>query len=120
MARSSSSPQPTLLERNDVDDAGDGATLGGVNPLDGEAGIAGDPQSTQATAASPTTTDPNETPVGDTAEPLDLARIERDLDGVEAALRRLDDGTYWTDEVSGAPLPDDLLEADPVARRVEG
>lgn len=52
------------------------------------------------------------------AEPLDLAAIERDLDGVEAALRRLDDGSYWTDEVTGEPIPDEVLAADPVARRV--
>lgn len=49
--------------------------------------------------------------------PLDLDRIERDLAGVEAALARLDDGTYWTDEVTGRPIPDDVLAADPVARR---
>jgi RNA polymerase-binding transcription factor DksA len=49
--------------------------------------------------------------------PLDLERIERDLAGVEAALRRLDDGTYWTDEVTGRPIPDEVLAADPVARR---
>jgi RNA polymerase-binding transcription factor DksA len=48
---------------------------------------------------------------------LDLARIEHDLAGVEAALRRLDDGTYWTDEVTGDPLDEALLLADPVARR---
>lgn len=48
---------------------------------------------------------------------LDLARIEHDLAGVEAALRRLDDGTYWTDEVTGEPLDETLLLADPVARR---
>lgn len=50
-------------------------------------------------------------------EPLDLEHIERDLTGVEAALGRLDDGTYWTDEVTGQPIPDDLLAGDPVARR---
>jgi RNA polymerase-binding transcription factor DksA len=49
--------------------------------------------------------------------PVDLDRIERDLAGVEAALERLDDGTYWTDEVTGEPLSDELLAADPVARR---
>jgi hypothetical protein len=48
---------------------------------------------------------------------VDLDRIERDLAGVEAALTRLDDGTYWTDEVTGGALADDLLAADPVARR---
>lgn len=50
-------------------------------------------------------------------EPLDLEHIERDLAGVEAALDRLDDGTYWTDEVTGQPIPDDVLAGDPVARR---
>lgn len=54
----------------------------------------------------------------DDAAALDLERIERDLAGVEAALRRLDDGSYWTDEVTGEPIPDDVLAADPVARRV--
>lgn len=49
--------------------------------------------------------------------PLDLGAIGRDLDGVERALDRLDDGSYWTDEVSGEPLADELLAADPVARR---
>jgi RNA polymerase-binding transcription factor DksA len=48
---------------------------------------------------------------------VDLDRVERDLEGVEAALARLDAGTYWTDEVTGAPLGDDLLATDPVARR---
>ena len=49
--------------------------------------------------------------------PVDLDRIERDLGGVEVALARLDDGTYWTDEITGEPLADELLAADPVARR---
>jgi len=48
---------------------------------------------------------------------VDLDRVERDLEGVETALARLDAGTYWTDEVTGAPLPDGLLASDPVARR---
>lgn len=48
---------------------------------------------------------------------LDLDRIERDLAGVEAALGRLDDGTYWTDEVTGEPIDDAVLATDPVARR---
>lgn len=51
------------------------------------------------------------------AEQADLERIEADLAGVESALERLDAGTYWSDEVTGAPLPDELLIADPVARR---
>ena len=48
--------------------------------------------------------------------PIDLDRIDRDLAGVEAALRRLDDGTYWTDERTGGELSDTLLATDPVAR----
>jgi RNA polymerase-binding transcription factor DksA len=47
----------------------------------------------------------------------DLDRIGRDLAGVEAALARLDDGTYWTDEVTGEQIPDAVLISDPVARR---
>ena len=50
-------------------------------------------------------------------QPIDLRAIERDLAGVEAALRRLDDGSYWTDEVTSEPIADDVLAADPVARR---
>ena len=49
--------------------------------------------------------------------PADLERIERDLAGVETALQRLDAGTYWTDEATGEPIPDQALAADPVARR---
>lgn len=52
-------------------------------------------------------------------EPADLDAISRDLDGVEAALERLADGTYWTDEVTGEPIPDEVLAADPVARRAD-
>jgi hypothetical protein len=48
---------------------------------------------------------------------IDLEAIDRDLAGVEAALTRLDDGSYWTDEVSGDPLDEQLLSDDPVARR---
>jgi RNA polymerase-binding transcription factor DksA len=50
--------------------------------------------------------------------PLDLDAIERDLAAVEVALARLDAGTYWTDEVTGAELPHDLLAVDPTARRL--
>ena len=48
---------------------------------------------------------------------VDLDAIGRDLAGVEAALSRLEDGSYWTDEVTGEPIPDEVLAADPVARR---
>ena len=48
---------------------------------------------------------------------IDLAAIEADLDGVQAALTRLADGTYWTDEVTGEPIPADVLATDPLTRR---
>ena len=50
-------------------------------------------------------------------ETIDLDAVERDLAAVEVALERLNDGTYWTDEVTGEPIPDHVLAADPTARR---
>jgi RNA polymerase-binding transcription factor DksA len=52
------------------------------------------------------------------ASKLDLDGIERDLADVESALARLDSGEYWTDEVTGAPIPDELLAEHPTARRL--
>lgn len=52
-----------------------------------------------------------------TSSDIDLDAIERDLTGVEVALSRLAEGTYWTDEITGSPLPDHVLAADPTARR---
>ena len=49
---------------------------------------------------------------------LDLDAIERDLADVEVALTRLDAGTYWTDEITGADLPAEVLAANPTARRL--
>jgi RNA polymerase-binding transcription factor DksA len=48
---------------------------------------------------------------------VDLDAVERDLADVETALVRLDAGTYWTDEVTGAPIPDGLLAEHPLVRR---
>jgi RNA polymerase-binding transcription factor DksA len=48
---------------------------------------------------------------------VDLDAIEADLRNVEVALDRLADGTYWTDEVTGQPIPDGVLVVDPTARR---
>ena len=57
-------------------------------------------------------------PVSDTpGTQIDLDRIESDLAGVESALERLEAGTYWTDEVTGADIPAETLTSDPVARR---
>ena len=62
------------------------------------------------------TADPAEDPPAEPAE-IDVVSIEADLDGVQTALTRLADGTYWTDEVTGEPIPADVLAADPLARR---
>jgi hypothetical protein len=51
------------------------------------------------------------------AHVLDVAAIEADLADVEVALERLEDGSYWTDEITGQPLSDDLLASHPTARR---
>ena len=70
-------------------------------------------------------TDSSEPTASDQASPmrhlprrgLDLDAIEADLDAVQTALQRLADGLYWTDEVTGEPIPADVLAADPLARR---
>ena len=38
------------------------------------------------------------------------------VDEVDAALRRVDDATYGTCERCGRPIPEERLEARPVAR----
>jgi RNA polymerase-binding transcription factor DksA len=52
------------------------------------------------------------------ASVVDVDAIAADLADVEVALARLDAGTYWTDEVTGEPLPDELLATSPTARRL--
>lgn len=54
---------------------------------------------------------------GDRETAIDLDAIERDLAATETALTRLDDGSYWRDEVTGDDIPDHVLAADPLARR---
>ncbi len=49
---------------------------------------------------------------------VDLDAIESDLASVETALARLEAGTYWTDEVTGEPIPDQVLAHDPLVRRL--
>ena len=45
-----------------------------------------------------------------------IAESLRDrLEAIERALRRLDDGSYGRSVRSGAPIPDERLEADPAA-----
>ena len=48
---------------------------------------------------------------------IDLDRIERDLADVDIALGRLEDGTYWTCEVTGVEIPAEKLAENPTLRR---
>jgi RNA polymerase-binding transcription factor DksA len=50
-----------------------------------------------------------------------LESLEAEVAELEAALRRLDDGTYGIDEVTGRPIDPARLDAMPAARRnIEG
>jgi RNA polymerase-binding transcription factor DksA len=51
------------------------------------------------------------------ADAIDLDAMDADFVAVERALARLAHGTYWIDEVTGRPIPDDVLIADPTTRR---
>jgi RNA polymerase-binding transcription factor DksA len=61
---------------------------------------------------------PSDEPLENAGDDPDLDHVGRRLAAVEAALERLDAGTYWTDEITGEAIPDHVLQADPVARRV--
>jgi len=71
----------------------------------------------------PSTSEPGEPRSADGAadehEALDLDAVADDLAAVEVAMDRIQAGTYWTDEVTGEPLPDAVLAANPIARRDE-
>ena len=58
-----------------------------------------------------------DSPTAKTETPIDLIGIEKDLADVEIALSRLEAGTYWTCEVTGEPLADELLASQPTIRR---
>ena len=45
-----------------------------------------------------------------------LERLETEMAEIEAALQRLDDGTYGVDEVTGEPIDAERLDALPTAR----
>lgn len=45
-----------------------------------------------------------------------LERLEDELAEIEAALQRVDDGTYGVDEVTGEPIDPERLDALPAAR----
>lgn len=51
-----------------------------------------------------------------TTPAIDLEAIAAELADVETALARLEAGTYFTDEVTGQPLPEAFLVANPTAR----
>lgn len=53
----------------------------------------------------------------ESANSPDLDGIDADLAAVEVALVRLEDGTYFTDEITGKPLDEQLLTNNPIARR---
>ena len=57
-----------------------------------------------------------ETTVSNTDSAL-VDAIERDLIDVDVAMDRLEKGTYFSDEVTGAPLRPEFLAANPLARR---
>jgi RNA polymerase-binding transcription factor DksA len=46
-----------------------------------------------------------------------LTGVERELQDVERALTRLDEGTYGTCEVCGGPIDDERLAVEPTAAR---
>jgi RNA polymerase-binding transcription factor DksA len=46
-----------------------------------------------------------------------LEQLERELLELQAALERIDNGTYGVDEVTGEPIDPARLEAMPTARR---
>ena len=73
-----------------------------------------EPTSEMSPSEGPTSVEPVPAVASDD---VDLDAIERDLTGVEVALSRLAEGTYWTDEVTGSPIPDHVLASDPIARR---
>lgn len=69
------------------------------------------PVEAEAPAAPPAEVD------GVELDTVDLDAIAADLADVERAMERLEAATYWTDEVTGAPLDDAYLAEHPTARR---
>lgn len=46
-----------------------------------------------------------------------IEAIERDLNDVDVAMERLEKGTYFSDEITGAVLQPEFIVANPLARR---
>jgi RNA polymerase-binding transcription factor DksA len=72
---------------------------------------------TDAHEPTPAPNEPAPSPSLQGDRAIDRDAIEADLDAVQLALGRLVDGIYWTDEVTGAPISIEVLEADPLVRR---
>ena len=51
-------------------------------------------------------------------EESELEQVRAQLAEIDAALERIEDGTYGVSEVSGEPIPDERLRAVPWARRL--
>ena len=85
----------------------------GAEPSNGGKGVGMSPQASGG-YCEPMDLTPDAAPI------LDLDSIERDLADVEAALARLDAGTYWTDEITGETIPTEVLDRNPLTRRVDG
>lgn len=49
-------------------------------------------------------------------EQSEQANVRSELDEIEHAMAKLDDGTYGVDEETGEPIPDERLRAVPAAR----
>jgi RNA polymerase-binding transcription factor DksA len=64
--------------------------------------------------------EPDAEPSIATTSGIDLDEIQRDLEGVQTALERLNEGTYWTDEITGGLIPHEILDAFPLTRTVAG
>jgi RNA polymerase-binding transcription factor DksA len=75
-------------------------------------------------STDPMTTDPltidgpiQVTPTGPAADEAALTEASRELDAVEAALVRLEDGSFDRCDVCGQPIGRDRLQEDPLLTR---
>ena len=86
----------------------------------GDVGAGGFDADAPSAQADTVATEPETRPAegeADEGDAVDLDAIAADLSDVERAMERLEAATYWTDEVTGAPLDDAFLADHPTARR---
>jgi DnaK suppressor protein len=72
-------------------------------------------QDQQSAAQAGDISDPAQALVDEGVSDAVAASLRGRLDAIRRALARLDDGTYGRSVRSGAPIPDERLEADPAA-----